>query len=104
MNKRLLNLLFIGIVSLPLFASAADLDAGKEKSAVCAVCHGVNGVSAVPIYPNLKGQKEAYLVSALKAYKANQRQGGMSVIMTGQATALSDNDIANLAAYYASLK
>tara|TARA_R110001583_G_scaffold171966_1_gene325714 strand:- start:8255 stop:8644 length:390 start_codon:yes stop_codon:yes gene_type:complete len=104
MNKKLLNLLLVGLAGFPLFTSAADIDAGKAKSATCAVCHGANGVSAVPIYPNLKGQKEAYLVSALKAYKANQRQGGMSAIMAGQAAALSDDDIANLAAYYASLE
>jgi cytochrome c553 len=92
------------LLSLPLLVNAADIDAGKAKSAVCAACHGADGISAAPIYPNLHGQKEAYLVSSLKAYKANQRQGGMAVIMAGQAAALSDDDIANLAAYYSSLK
>ncbi len=101
MNKKLLGLLFVG---LPLFTHAADIDAGKAKSAVCAACHGAEGISAIPIYPNLKGQKEAYLVSALKAYKESQRQGGMAAVMTGQAALLSDDDIANLAAYYSSLK
>ena len=76
----------------------------KAKSAVCAACHGAEGISAVPIYPNLKGQKEVYLASALKAYKAGQRGGGMSMLMTPQASQLTDADIANLAAYYASLK
>ncbi len=55
---------------------AADAELGKAKSAICAACHGADGISAVPIYPNLKGQQEAYLVSALKAYKSGQRQGG----------------------------
>ena len=89
---------------VPFFANAADIEAGKAKSAVCAVCHGASGVSAVPIYPNLKGQKEAYLVSSLKAYKAGQREGGMAMLMSPQAAMLSDADIANLAAYYSSLK
>jgi len=89
---------------VPFFANAADIEAGKAKSATCAVCHGANGVSAVPIYPNLKGQKEAYLVSSLKAYKAGQREGGMAMLMSPQAAMLSDADIANLAAYYSSLK
>ena len=84
--------------------SAADINAGKAKSAVCAACHGADGISAVPIYPNLKGQKEAYLYGSLKAYKSGQRQGGMAVIMKPQADLLTDEDMANLAAYYSSLK
>jgi len=93
------------IMTLPSFAFAAgDAAAGKAKSAVCAACHGADGISPAPIYPNLKGQKEAYLVSSLKAYKAGQRKGGMSAIMAPQAMSLSDADMANLAAYYASLK
>lgn len=93
------------ILALPSFSFAAgDAVAGKAKMAVCAACHGADGISAVPIYPNLKGQKEAYLVSSLKAYKSGQRKGGMSAIMAPQATALSDQDMANIAAYYASLK
>ncbi|MDO3721172.1 c-type cytochrome [Marinobacter sp. chi1] len=84
-------------------ASAADVEAGKAKAAVCAACHGQNGIAQIPTYPNLAGQNEQYLVSALKAYKNKQRSGGQAAIMQGQAAALSDTDIANLAAYYASL-
>ncbi|WP_028670731.1 c-type cytochrome [Saccharospirillum impatiens] len=80
-----------------------DVDAGKAKSAVCAACHGANGVSSVPIYPNLAGQKEAYLVNVLAAYKSQQRQGANAAVMWGIAASLSEQDIANLAAYYASL-
>jgi len=100
MNKILIAVLFC----LPFFANAGDINAGKAKSAVCAACHGAQGISTAPIYPNLKGQKETYLASALKAYKAGQRGGGMSMLMTPQAANLSDADIANLAAYYSSLK
>lgn len=92
------------LFTLPLFATAGNIEAGKEKSAICVACHGISGISAVPIYPNIKGQNEAYLISSLKAYKASQRQGGMAVIMNSQAAMLSDTDIANLAAYYSSLK
>lgn len=84
-------------------ATAADAEAGKAKAAVCAACHGKDGIAAIPGYPNLAGQNEQYLVSSLKAYKNKQRSGGQSVVMQGQAAALSDEDIANLAAYYASL-
>ena len=100
--KRVLFALFA--LTVAAAASGADIDAGKAKSAVCAVCHGAQGISAVPIYPNLKGQKEAYLYASLKAYKSGQRQGGMSAIMKPQADLLSDQEMLNLAAYYASLK
>ncbi len=89
-------------VAMP--ATAADAAAGKAKAAVCAACHGQNGIAAIPMYPNLAGQNEQYLVSSLKAYKNKERNGGQAVVMQGQAAALSDADIANLAAYYASLK
>ncbi|MBU2953153.1 c-type cytochrome [Marinobacter sp. F3R08] len=89
--------------AVPVVASAADAEAGKAKAAVCAACHGQNGVAQIPTYPNLAGQNEQYLVSSIKAYKNKQRTGGQAAIMQGQAAALSDTDIANLAAYFASL-
>lgn len=92
-------------LSTSLVANAGgDLEAGKAKAGVCAACHGSNGKAMIPTYPNLAGQNEAYLVSALKAYKAKERNGGQAAIMQGQAAALSDADIANVAAYFASLK
>lgn len=89
--------------ALPALSAAGDVDAGKAKAAVCAACHGQNGMAAIPMYPNLAGQNETYLVNALKAYRSKERNGGNAVIMQAQAAALSDDDIANLAAYYASL-
>jgi len=93
-----------GIAVMSADAMAGDAAAGKAKSAVCAACHGPAGIASIPTYPNLAGQNEAYLVSALKAYKSKQRNGGMAAVMQAQAAALSDADIANLAAYYSSLK
>ncbi|NYZ66384.1 cytochrome c [Endozoicomonas sp. SM1973] len=84
--------------------AAGDPDKGKAKAGVCAACHGKNGVAMVPIYPNLAGQNQAYLESSLKAYRAKQRQGGQAVVMQAQAASLSDEDIANLSAYYSSLQ
>ncbi|MFL1407041.1 c-type cytochrome [Marinobacter sp. M1N3S26] len=86
----------------PVFA-AGNPEAGKAKAAVCAACHGRNGVAQIPGYPNLAGQNEAYLISSLKAYRSKERSGGQAAVMQGQASGLSDEDIANLAAYYASL-
>ena len=80
-------------------ALAGDAAAGKAKSAMCAGCHGANGVSAAPIYPNLAGQKEQYLAKSIKAYKSGARNDASMKAMVG---ALSDADIDNLAAYYAS--
>src|SRR5690606_4783117 len=92
-------------IALPLTTSAADLEAGKKiASTVCVACHGDNGLAAIPMYPHLAGQNEQYLVSALQAYKAKQRTGAQATLMQGQAAALSDADIANLAAYFSSLK
>lgn len=102
MKKLLIASLMIVLSSFAF--AAGDVSAGKAKSTICATCHGIDGISAVPIYPNLKGQKEVYLVNSLKAYKSGQRKGGMSVIMAGQAMLLSDVDMADLAAYYSSLK
>lgn len=84
--------------------ASGDIAAGKAKAGMCAGCHGVNGKALIPGYPNLAGQNAQYLVSALKAYKDKSRTGGQAAIMQGQASALSDADMQNLAAYYSSLK
>ncbi|MBU2114146.1 MAG: cytochrome c [Gammaproteobacteria bacterium] len=81
-------------------AIAADVAAGKAKSMVCAACHGANGISIIPDYPNLAGQKVKYLESSIKAYRDGERKNG---IMSPMASGLTDTDIANIAAYFASL-
>ncbi|MBE3668276.1 cytochrome C biogenesis protein CcsB [Vibrio navarrensis] len=83
---------------------AGDIAAGQAKAAICAACHGADGMAVIPGYPHLKGQNEQYLVSSIKAYKNKERTGGLAVVMQAQAAMLSDADIANVAAYYASLK
>ncbi|ELV8800528.1 cytochrome c [Vibrio vulnificus] len=93
----------LGLMSGSALA-AGDVAAGQAKAAVCAACHGANGMATIPGYPNLKGQNDQYLVSAIKAYKNKERNGGLAVVMQAQAAMLNDADIANLAAYYASLK
>lgn len=84
-------------------ASAGDPAAGKAKAGTCVTCHGADGIGITDIYPNLAGQKQAYLVSSIKAYKDGSRTGGMAAMMTPMVSALSDADIADLAAFYASL-
>ncbi len=82
-------------------AEAGDPVAGKQKAAMCQVCHGLDGIAKMPEASNLAGQTEIYLVRSLTAYKTGERKNEqMSVV----APALSDTDIADLAAYYSSIK
>jgi cytochrome c553 len=95
-------LLLIAMASLPLVSYAAgDAAAGKSKAAACAACHGAGGISANAIWPNLAGQKDAYLIKQMKAFRDGGRKDPM---MSPMAAALTDEDIVNLAAYYSSLK
>lgn len=94
----------LGLGLLSGNALAGDVAAGQAKAVVCAACHGADGIAVIPGYPNLKGQNEQYLVTSINAYKNKQRNGGLAAVMQAQAAMLSDADIANLAAYYASLK
>jgi cytochrome c553 len=89
------------LVGATVSSAAGDAAAGQAKSAVCAGCHGPKGISIAPIYPNLAGQKEAYLVAQLKAFRDGSRA---NAIMAPMAKPLSDADIDNLAAHYSSLK
>lgn len=77
-----------------------DPAAGAEKISLCVACHGSDGKATADIYPSLAGQSATYLDMALKAYRASERGGGMSMVMTPMATSLSDQDIADIAAYY----
>lgn len=96
--------LLVGIFALIFpfsFAQAAgDAEAGKGKAAVCAACHGAEGISALPANPNLAGQVPGYIASQLKAYKSGERK---NAIMAAQSAGLSDEDMADLDAFYASL-
>lgn len=102
MKKTLLVLTCVtGAVFANYAMAAGDAAAGKEKSSACVGCHGMNGKSSNPQYPNLAGQKGPYLEKAIKAYKTGERKDAM---MSTFASALSDQDIADLAAFYSSIK
>ena len=94
------TLLMLVLLSVPFAVSAkGNAAAGKEKAAVCEACHGVDGKSVDPTYPNLAGQHEDYLQKALADYRAGRR---VNPIMAGFAGPLTDQDIKDLAAWYAS--
>jgi len=101
MILRLTTGIFLGWFALAGAAQAAgDVAAGQAKAAVCAGCHGDKGQGSPP-FPALAGKPEADQVKALKDFKSGARSNPM---MTGIAATLSDQDMDNLAAYYASLK
>lgn len=97
--------LFFGTVGIAV-AQSGDAEAGKEKSQVCAACHGPNGESPTDMYPHLAGQHEKYLLKQLKDYKLASETGGEEgrndPVMMGQAALLSEQDMADLAAFFAS--
>jgi len=99
------SMLLAVMLTTPMIANAAgDAAAGKAKAAICAACHGANGIALINTYPNLRGQNEQYIIASLKAFKAKTRTGGQSALMYPMAGMLSDADIENVAAYYSSLK
>jgi cytochrome c553 len=89
-------------LAAPVAPAAADGNAaaGHGKAKKCAACHGIDGKAKLPDAPNLAGQNPIYLVAALNAYKSGARKNDMMSLV---APKLSDQDIADLAAYYASL-
>ncbi len=100
-NKLILGVACAGLLLTGLAQAAGDVEKGKAKAASCASCHGADGKSKNPTYPNLAGQQQMYLINALKAYKSGDRKAPM---MATWVQTLSDEDMANLAAYFSSLK
>jgi cytochrome c553 len=80
---------------------AGDQQAGRAKAAACTACHGALGLSQMPDAPHLAGQPEQYFAEQLKAYRSGKRS---SEVMSVVAKGLSDADIADLAAWYASIE
>jgi cytochrome c553 len=95
------------IVTLAILAAslnsvtAADTAEGQAKAKICATCHGRNGISTAPLFPNLAGQKSAYVAAQLRMFRSGERKSEQMNII---AKPLSDQDIENLAAYFESLK
>ena len=83
---------------------AADIDKGKEKSVACVACHGQNGVSVNPLWPKLAGQHASYLKSQLYEFQKGINGNRNNAIMYGISVVLSEEDIDDISAYYASLE
>ena len=101
MNKTTGTRLLAVLCSIISHAAIAGGDPvrGAELAKTCASCHGLEGVSAAPNFPILAGQYADYIVRALKDYKSGERD---NAIMKGFAAGLSDQDMQDLAAWFAS--
>lgn len=88
-------------LSMGVSYAAGDATAGQSKAAACAACHGVDGNSNGPEWPNLAGQHASYIVKQLHAFKAGERS---NPVMSPQAQPLSDQDMEDIAAYFSSQK
>ena len=107
MNKRMkkltLALSFLTLANPALYAASADLKgdaaAGQKKAAVCGACHGVDGNSLNPLWPNLAGQHASYIVQQLNGFQNEFRQ---NTTMSPMAAPLKEQDMVDLAAYFSS--
>lgn len=99
MNKSLLIMIAVLMVSGPAVALKGNANAGQSKAASCAACHGADGNSAAPMFPKLAGQGERYLIKQIYDIKSGARPVAM---MAGQVDNMSEQDIADIAAFYAS--
>jgi len=95
------TLLLLAFVALAAPAHAADPAAGKAKAAKCKTCHGIDGIAKIPIAPHIAGESTIYLETQLKAFRSGKR---VHEIMSVVAKDLTDEDIADLAAWYSSIK
>ena len=97
---------FFGLLATALLvglqpAAAGDAAAGRNKAKQCQACHGIDGIAKIPIAPHIAGESEIYLATQLKAFRSGKRQ---HEIMSVVSKNLSDEDIADLSAWYGSIK
>lgn len=105
MNTRIATLLSLAVM-LTAFQAQADslvdgsVEAGKARAITCTACHGAEGNSVNPLWPNIAGQNANYTLDQLRAFKSGSRK---DPLMTSQAMLLSEEDMRNLAVYFESL-
>lgn len=99
MNKLAIAALLLGALGSAHAAGSAS--AGQGKAAVCSACHGMDGNSVTPIWPSLAGQSEQFISKQLMDFKSGARKDDT---MTAMAAPLSEQDVADLAAWFASQK
>lgn len=104
--KKMLTLFVLSLGLSPVAFAEGNPEAGKAKSATCAACHSADGNSLIGMNPKIAGQHAKYLEKQLKEFRLAAKTGGAegrnNAVMNGMAAALSDEDIADLSAYFAS--
>lgn len=99
--RRTLVILAALIFNVAFARAEGDPQAGAAKAATCSACHGQQGISLVPDFPSLAGQSVTYLYLQLRAFKDGSRA---NEVMRPLVQSLSDRDLKDLSAYYASLR
>lgn len=94
---KLQSIFLLGLLGSLSASADGDAAAGQTKATPCIACHGANGNSANPQWPNLAGQHQQYIVKQLQAFKSGARK---DPLMSPMAMTLSDEDMADLAAYF----
>jgi cytochrome c553 len=100
MTGQVILTALVGVLACGVSVARADVETGRAKAKMCTVCHGEFGVSIPPNAPNLAGQPEIYLAEQLKAYRSGKRS---NEIMSVIAKPLTDADITDLSAWFASI-
>jgi cytochrome c553 len=94
-------LILLSVLSIGVAVAAGDAQAGKQKAKMCVNCHGIDGAAKLPHVPNIGGESALYLEKQLKAFRAGDRRDpNMDIIIRD----LTDEDIANLVAWYSSIQ
>ncbi len=101
-SKRLLVTILLVASCIATSFAGGDIQRGKEKSATCVACHGSDGNSVNPAWPKIAGQNQRYLLQQLKLFKKGEKGGRNNAVMYPIVEALSEQDMQDLAAYYAS--
>ena len=100
MNRKIAAVLFAGLFSVSAQAESlieGSVEAGQTKAAICGACHGADGNSVNPEWPNLAGQHAGYSYKQLMAFKNGDR---VNALMLGQVAMLNEEDMRNLAVYF----
>ncbi|MDD1780233.1 cytochrome c [Enterovibrio sp. ZSDZ35] len=105
MLNKLKTLSFFALVlstGTAIAAPKGDAELGQQKAYTCQFCHGATGYTNVDAYPHINGQNAVYLYNAMLAYKNGERTNALGLMMKQQMTVLSEQDMADIAAFYAS--
>lgn len=100
-NKLILIVLLSGLSASSLAYTAADVNAGKNKSATCEPCHTKNGNSVVPAWPKIAGQHYSYALEQLLEFKKGEQGQRFDPVMYGIVAAMTEQDLKDLAAFFA---